>query len=109
MVNGHHCFRSAVEIARARIIAEPLPGVQDVGLGRRRQAFEVGKPPEPLTIIWQDSCDLRLLEHDLGNKNGVRIARLTPWKIATVDAKPFQEAAPKGWSGEAKVRADNKT
>lgn len=71
-------FRGGVKIARAGIVAQSLPGVQHVGFRCRGEACEIGKSLEPFLIIAQDRGDLRLLEHELGNKDGVGIAGAAP-------------------------------
>ena len=35
--------------------------------------------------------DLRLLENDFREPNGIRVARLSPWQSASVLVEPFQE------------------
>src|SRR4051812_11887006 len=62
-----------------------LPGARDM---RQR-----GKPSEKPVIVVDDSRDLRLLQHQLGNENPVRIPRATPWEVPTMPAKPAPEPA----------------
>jgi hypothetical protein len=46
-------------------------------------------------IIRDDGCDLRLLEHELGHKDRVRIASPPPGKIAPMIAIPMNKRATK--------------
>jgi hypothetical protein len=46
-------------------------------------------------IIRDHSGHLRLLEHELGDDDCVRIARLAPGEIAAVTAKPAEKRAAK--------------
>ena len=90
--------RCGPQISRARIVAEPLPGVENVIFRSRGKCCDVGKPPQPFIIIRDHGGDLGLLEHDLGNEDGVRIVGVTPTQIAAVFAEPATESAAKGWS-----------
>ncbi len=45
-------------------------------------------------IIRDHSGDLRLLEHELGNEDGVRVAGAAPGQIAAVAAKPAEKRTP---------------
>ena len=89
-----HNFRGGVQMASACIIAESLPGVQDVIFRGSGQGAEIGEPTEPVIIIWDHGSDLCLLEHELGDENGVRIAGLAPGKLAAVTRIPAQDRAP---------------
>ena len=46
--------------------------------------------------MWQDRADLRLLEHELGDENGVRVSCPAPGKIAPAFAVPSENCALKG-------------
>ena len=46
-------------------------------------------------IIWDDGGDLRLLEHELGNEDRVRIAGPAPGEIAPMPTIPTQQATTK--------------
>ena len=85
-----HEFRGGVEIAGAIVIAEALPRVQDIVFrcgGERRKIREAA---EPLIIIRSDGGDLGLLEHELGDENGVGVVRAAPRQIATGLTKPAE-------------------
>ena len=91
----HNRFCGGVEISRASVIAEALPHSKHFAFGSARQRGEVGKPAEPVVIIRDDGDDLRLLEHELGHENCVRIVRPAPRKIAPVCKIPTQQATTK--------------
>ena len=86
---------AALEVSRAGVIAEALPRVQDIGRFRARERGEIRKAREPAFVIRQHGRDLRLLEHELGDENGVRIACSPPGQIAPVTAKPGGKLAAK--------------
>jgi cob(I)alamin adenosyltransferase len=46
---------------------------------------------EPLVIFRKDAIHLRLLEHDLGYQDAVRVARETPRQVPSVAAIPFKK------------------
>ena len=89
--NNH--FRGGVQMPRASIVAEALPGMKDLafrGASQRRESWESA---EPLFIIRQNSGDLGLLQHELGDEDRIGIARAAPWKVATMAAIPAQKSA----------------
>src|SRR5205085_2181626 len=82
-----------LKIPGARVIAESLPRVQHLRLRCACQRGKVRKSPQPIGIIGQHRYYLRLLKHELGNENAVRIASMPPRKITAVTAIPFQQRA----------------
>ena len=88
-----HELGCGVEISCPRIVAEALPGMQDVVFRCARECGEIGEAAEPVIIIRQGRGDLCLLEHELGDEDGVRIASASPRKIAAVFSIPAQENA----------------
>jgi hypothetical protein len=91
----HNRFCGGVEISRASVIAEALPHSKNFVFGSACNGGEIGKPAEPLVIIRDDCGDLRLLEHELGHENCVRISGPAPRKIAPVPKIPTQQATTK--------------
>jgi hypothetical protein len=85
-------FRGRAQISGAGVITEPLPGMKNVVLGSVSQRGEIREPVEPLIIIREHCGDLGLLKHELGNQDGVWIARPSPGKVAAVFAIPAQES-----------------
>ena len=88
-----HSLSGGVEITRTGIIAESLPGVQDVVFRRGCECGEVGESAEPLIIIRDNGSDLRLLKHELGDEDCVRIACAPPGKIPATAAIPTEKQA----------------
>jgi hypothetical protein len=68
--------------------------VQNLVFGSCGQSSEIRETPHPFIIIWDDDGDLGLLEHELGNEDGVGIGGAAPGKIPAVVAVPVQEGAP---------------
>lgn len=62
-VLGHN-FCRRLEVARARVITEPLPGMENVSFGARCECFEVWEAFEPARVKGKHARDLGLLEHD---------------------------------------------
>jgi hypothetical protein len=97
----HYGDRSRAEIPSARVVTKTLPGVENFLFGRCREGGKMWEAPHPLVIIRDDGGDLRLLKHELGDEDGVRIARAAPRKIAAVFAVPGKESA-----AERRIRFD---
>ncbi len=79
-----------LHIADAGVIAKPFPQFVNgcgIGVGESLQCWQGTHPAFP---IRDDGFDLRLLQHDFGNPNGVRIAATPPRKVAGVCRKPFE-------------------
>ena len=73
--------------------------MQNVGTRRAGEAGKIRKPVEPTFIIWNDRSDLRLLQHEFGDKDRIGIARTTPRQVATVFPIPCEQGAPEGNTG----------
>ena len=85
-------LRGAVEVAGTRVIAEPAPQAQDLVLARRGEAGDVGKAGAEALVVRDDRRNLRLLQHDLGEPDRVRIARALPGQVvAPVAALPADD------------------
>lgn len=100
----HDDSSGRAEIARPRIIAETLPGVENVTFGGCGQSGEIGKAPHPLTIIGDDSGDLRLLKHELGDQDRVGIGGTAPGEIAAVFSIPREERSLEGGGVRRRVQ-----
>ena len=90
----HYRDGSGPEISGSVVVAEPLPGVKDVIFGSGGEGGEIGEAAEPLIIISDDGSYLGLLEHELGDEDGVGIGAMAPGKIAEIFAVPGKERAP---------------
>jgi hypothetical protein len=82
-----------VEITSARVVAETLPGVEDVRFCRGSERGEIREALEPTAVVGDHRRDLCLLQHQLRDEHRVRIARVTPWKIAAMLAIPGNDTA----------------
>ena len=91
----HNGFCGGVEISRASVIAEALPRAKHLVFRSARQGGEIRKPAKPLVIIRNHSRDLRLLQHELGNEDCVRIAGPAPGQIAPVATIPANKRVAK--------------
>jgi ribonuclease HIII len=84
-------FCGGVEISRALVIAQALPTAKHIVFRGARQRNEIGETAKPLVVIRNYRGDLRLLQHEFGHQNRVRIAGLAPGEIAAMLAKPAQK------------------
>lgn len=90
----HDFTRGGVEVTRAAIVAETFPRLQHRCRLRASQRSDRRKQPQPTLVIWNDRDHLRLLEHDLGNPDPIRVAprrARTPRQGPSVEVKPTQE------------------
>jgi hypothetical protein len=87
-------FPSAlVEHARPAVVAETTPGGEN-GIKRRGgERCDAGKALEEEAVVFENGGDARLLEHDFGKPDAVRVAGFTPGEIAAVFVIPAQESA----------------
>src|SRR5205823_2849736 len=83
-VSSVHDFSGCMQIARPRVVAETLPRVEDVTFRSPSHRAKIRKAAEPLIIIRDNGGNLGLLEHELGDENGIGIARVTPGKIPAI-------------------------
>ena len=92
-VLGDDDLRAAMEIARARVVAEAAPGgehLAEVGGGQRA---DVGEARGEALVVGEDGRHLRLLQHDLGEPDAVRVARVLPGqRMAAVLLLPGDDA-----------------
>ncbi len=86
-----------MKISRASVVPQALPRVQHVIFGSASQRGEIGEAVEPFIVVGNDGGDLSLLKHELGDENGVRVARSTPGEVAASAAKPVEKRATKRW------------
>ena len=82
-----------VQVAGASVVAKSLPGVKDVVLRSQRERGEVREAPEPGVIIRAHGSDCCLLQHELGDEDGVRVAGVAPRQVESVTAIPGEETA----------------
>ena len=84
-------FRNRMQVASSRVIAEALPRVEDVTFRSPRQGGEIWEAAEPLIIIRDNGGNLSLLEHELGDEDGVGIASLAPGESTAMAAIPAKQ------------------
>ena len=92
----HDRERRGPQISGARIIAESLPGMQNIVLGSGGERFDGREAPQPFVIVRDDRIDLSLLKHEFGNKDRVGIICSAPGKIAAIFAVPGKKRAAEG-------------
>ena len=91
IVRDDACRR--MEVARAGVVAEPAPRGEHIVERRIGQRTHVREPREEALVVRDHRRHLRLLQHDLGQPDAVRIAVALPRKIvAAVHALPRHEA-----------------
>jgi hypothetical protein len=67
-----------VQISSSSVIPEPRPEREDVlGFGRR-ECLGIGESLHPSLEVGKSGIDPRLLEHEFGNEDAVRIRRVPP-------------------------------
>ena len=75
-------LRALLEVARARVVAEPGPRGEHVVERRGRERGHRRKLRHPALPVRDHRRDARLLQHDLADPDRVRIARAAPRQIA---------------------------
>ena len=86
--------RRRLEVAGPAVVAEPRPQREHVVLRRRGQGLdrrEAVEEPSPALLHHRDP---RLLQHELGHQDRVRVARAAPRQVAAVPAVPAEERRP---------------
>jgi hypothetical protein len=78
-------------IEAAPVVAEPLPGADDIGRLGRRERFDARPALEPCEVAGHDALDLRLLQHHLRDEDRVRVARPPPGQVAGFPVEPGQQ------------------
>jgi len=76
------CLRPGVQVARARVVAEPGPRREHVVERRRGERRHRREPRHPALPVRDHRRDAGLLQHDLADPDRVRIARPPPRQIA---------------------------
>ena len=93
-----------VEVSCPRIIAEPLPDLQDLIEIRCCKGFDRREPFEPTLIIRNDRIHLGLLEHDLRDPDFIGIFRPPPGEVTLRFGVPGEEFfLEKGLIHEARI------
>ena len=74
--------------AHAAIITEALPQFEHALRPRLGEVRDRWQRPHPALVVGDHCFDLRLLQHDFGNPDGVGIARPAPGQVARMLVKP---------------------
>ena len=89
-----------MQIARPRVIAETGPQLEHRFQRRTRQIGQGREAIEKALVIGDDRADLRLLQHDLGQPDAIRIARILPGqRVTSALALPVDQASGEGMFG----------
>ena len=72
-----------MKIPRSGIISETAPVLHDLIKRTNRQGENIRKRLQKTQIIWNDRCDLCLLQHYLGQPDPVSIPRILPGERMT--------------------------
>ena len=88
-------LRDRLQALRPDVVAERVPRPGDLRGRRLGQHRERRILAEPLVILRQHAIDLRLLQHDLGDEDVVRVVGVAPRQVAAVLAIPRQQVAAK--------------
>jgi len=87
----HDLLRGLLQIADARVVAEAFPQLVDFFRRRFRGGFNRRQFAQPAVPKGDNRFHLRLLQHDFGNPDRVRIARAPPRQVAGVRGEPVQQ------------------
>jgi hypothetical protein len=94
-----------LQVTDAAIVAQSLPELEEGGLVDIGKSLHGGKGGEEAVEVGLDRLGAGLLEHDLGDEDGVRIAGMSPRKVAAVLAVPVQKEGDGGrGEGHGKLR-----
>jgi hypothetical protein len=93
-MRAHDRGGRGVQVMRAPVIAEAAP-VREHGVDRGAgQCGDIGERIDKAQVVRRHRRDLRLLQHDLGEPDAIRIARVLPRQIVTaVRALPGDDAS----------------
>lgn len=69
---------TTMKIACPGIVAQPLPGVENVAFPGLGESLNGRETPEPSNIVRDHGGGLSLLEHNFGEEDGVGIAGVAP-------------------------------
>jgi hypothetical protein len=84
-------LRGAMQIQAAAVVAEPLPGPDDLRRTSGRQCYHRRPPLQPGEVTRDHALDLRLLQHHLRDKDRVRISRPPPGEVASAFREPGKQ------------------
>ena len=91
--------RGLVKIARTPVVAKPGPGFAYRSLVGSGQGCNRGELEQETGKSRDHGLDVRLLEHDFGNPDGVGVALSSPGQITGVFAIEREQRAPQRCHG----------
>ncbi len=94
MARRNHA-RGAVKVRGPAVVAEAVPCLAHRALRSARQLLDRRVARQKTRIEVQHAANLRLLQHDLGDQNRVRVARPPPRQVAPVPPVPGNQTAAK--------------
>src|SRR5579872_1550914 len=84
-----------MKIQCSTVVAQPLPGPENIRGGGRGEGFGCGKRAEKCFEVGKDARHLGLMKHDLGYQDSIRVACSPPGQIPAVVGEPFEHLIPK--------------
>ena len=96
-----HVGRSAVQVARAMVVAQAGPGRDHVVLARAGQRVDVEEALDEGLVVGDDRLHGRLLQHHLRDPDAVRVAGPPPGQVTAVAPVPGEQAALQGLAQSA--------
>ena len=90
---GHRrdCLGEAVEVARARVVAEAFPEFQHLRLRCGGQRLEVRQRLQPAREVGEHGLHLRLLQHEFAHDRPVHARPPPPREVTLVPAVPVEQ------------------
>jgi hypothetical protein len=80
-----------MELARPTVVAETRPEGQDLVDPGRGESLDRRKAREEALVVGEDHLHPRLLQHDFGKPDPIRVARAAPGEVAVVPVEPAEE------------------
>jgi excinuclease ABC subunit A len=84
-----------LEIPRPVIVTQPGPAGEQLGFRRRGERFDVWELLKEPLVVRDGGSDTRLLKHDFGDPDGVRIAGAAPGQVAFPNVVPSEQCGAK--------------
>ena len=89
-----HCLGGSLEVDCTPVIPQAGPDLDHVGRWRFGKRVDGRESFQPAVEVGDHPVDLRLLEHYLGNEDGIGIARVPPGQVAPVVLPPAEQVVP---------------
>ena len=92
LVAAGHTLRRFMQHPRPPVVAQPAPRGQHLLLVGERQRIEGGKPGHERLVALHHHRHAGLLQHDLGDPDGVGVAAAPPRQVAPAAVIPLQQS-----------------